>query len=255
MCKNPIGTAEQGASELDVTRPAFVRQHVVADHDRGRGGRGRPAAHAPHDAQVGGYLDRRKEGEHGQVAAAAEEPPGPQPAVWPAPGEQPPGQRIRLALRLLDRLHARVERRRVHRPPRLDHHVVPGRREAVGEFGRMPCATALVGVSGPDQRDPHRCPIDPGPASRTSLPNPSSLTVQLVFPALSRPPLRPAAPPVCPPSPAWPALATASVSPTAQAEVTRCRPVPVSDHAPPVAGMVVHDPDRVNLAALICGQT
>ncbi len=175
MSKNRIGAAEQGAGEDDVAGPALVRKHVVADHDHVRAWRGR-AAQAPHDGDVRGHLDRREEGEHSEVTAAAQPPPGPQPAIRPAPGQQPPGQRIRLALRLLNRLHARVKRRRVHRPPRLDHHVVPGGRQPVREFGRMPRAAALVRVRRPDQRNPHGCPIGHGPASTTSFFSLPSLT-------------------------------------------------------------------------------
>src|SRR6266566_3681956 len=63
--------------------------------------------------------------------------------------------RIGRALGHVDGLLAGVEPAGVLGAPRLDDHVVPGRGEAVGEFGGVPGAAALVGVRGADQGDFH----------------------------------------------------------------------------------------------------
>src|SRR5215475_9041230 len=69
---------------------------------------------------------------------------------------RPSRARVRLALGHINGLLAGVEAAGILGAPGLDDHVVAGRGEAVGEFGGVPGAAALIRVGGPDQGDFHQ---------------------------------------------------------------------------------------------------
>ena len=115
----------------------------------------RGPAEAGHHREVRGRLERGEVGEDDQVGGPEAAAFG-QPAVRPVPGQPAVRARVGLALGHVDGLLAGVEAAGVLGAPGLDDHVVAGRGEAVGEFGGVPGAAALIRVGGPDQGDFHQ---------------------------------------------------------------------------------------------------
>jgi hypothetical protein len=150
-----VRARQQGPHQRDVTGPALVRQHVVADHHGARAPG--PAAQAGQDGQVGGHLERRQQREDHQVGRP-EPAPGGEPAVRAVPGQPVVGAPVRLAFRGVEGLPPGIEPRGVLGPPGLDDDVVARGGQPVRQLGGVPRAAPLVRVRRADQRDPHVSP-------------------------------------------------------------------------------------------------
>ena len=111
------------------------REGVVADEH----GAGTPRGQGGQHRQVGRHLARAHQGEDDQVGGAEPAASG-DPAVRAMPGQPTVGARVRLSFLEL----------RSRGAPRLDDDVVASGGQTAGQFGGVPCATALVGVGRPD---------------------------------------------------------------------------------------------------------